>query len=173
MGGDQMVKALVGEGAEVEQGDSIRAAEKALYLAMIAEVEPLEGSRELLVDLKRRGHPVVLASSAKPNELNHYLDILDARTLADAWTDSGDVEQTKPEPDLVAAAVEKAGGGDAVMIGDSTWDVEASKRAGHPSVGVLTGGFSEQELSDAGAANVFWSVEQLRHDLDSTPLGKG
>ena len=89
------------------------------------------GARELIEELKERGHPVVLASSAKPDEVDHYLDLLDARELADDWTTSGDVEATKPEPDLVEAAMEKAGGGDAVMVGDSTWDCEAAGRAGH------------------------------------------
>ena len=97
----------------------------------------------------------MLASSAKPDEVDHYLDLLDARELADGLDDAGDVEQTKPEPDLVAAAIEKAGGGPAVMLGDSTWDCEAAGRAGVPTIGVLTGGFSEQELREAGAARVF------------------
>jgi HAD superfamily hydrolase (TIGR01509 family) len=170
MGGDNLVKALAGEGAEDREGDDIRAAEKALYAQLIAEVKPLDGARKLLEDLKSRGHPVVLASSAKPDELSHYLDLLDARSLVDGWTSAGDVERTKPEPDLVVSAREKAGGGDAVMIGDSTWDCEAAKRAGIPSVGVLTGGFSKQELEDAGASSVYWSVDELRRDLDSTPL---
>jgi phosphoglycolate phosphatase-like HAD superfamily hydrolase len=114
----------------------------------------------------------VLASSAKPDELEHYLTLLDARTLVDAWTDSGDVEQTKPEPDLVLAALEKAGAeaGDAVMIGDSTWDCRAAERAGVRSIGVLTGGFSEAELVDAGASKVFDSVETLRAHLSEAPL---
>ena len=90
---------------------------------------------------------MVLASSAKQDEVEHYLDLLDARELADGWTTSDDVEATKPEPDLVQAAVEKAGGGDAVMVGDSTWDCEAAKRAGIETIAVLTGGFSEQELA--------------------------
>ena len=87
----------------------------------------------------------MLASSAKPEELEHYLTLLDARSLVDGWTDSGDVEQTKPEPDLVLAALEKAGAKpkDAVMIGDSVWDCRAAKRARVRSIGVLTGGFSE------------------------------
>src|SRR6185312_4252542 len=122
------------------------------------EVEPLEGSRELIEDLKGRGHAVVLASSAKEDEVDHYLEILNARELVDGWTTSADVEATKPEPDLVKAAVEKAGGGDAVMVGDSTWDCEASKRAGLPTVAVLTGGFSEAELREAGASFVFASL---------------
>ena len=98
MGGDQLVAALCGDEVEERLGDDIRAAEKALYMALIDEVEPLHGARDLIVDLKRLGRPVVLASSAKPDEIDHYLDLLDARGLADAWTSAGDVEQTKPAP---------------------------------------------------------------------------
>ena len=104
----------------------------------------------------------MLASSAKPDEVDHYLDLLDARELVDAWTASGDVEATKPEPDLVQAAIEKAGTGEAVMVGDSTWDCEAAGRAGIETVAVLTGGFSEDELRDAGALMVFDSIAELR-----------
>jgi phosphoglycolate phosphatase-like HAD superfamily hydrolase len=80
------------------------------------------------------------------------------------------VDATKPEPDLVRAALEKGGGGEGVMVGDSTWDCEAAKRAGIATIGVLTGGFSDQELLDAGAACVFERIEDLRRDLDETPL---
>jgi HAD superfamily hydrolase (TIGR01509 family) len=171
MGGDQLVAALAGEEFDSEHGDDVRAAETALYLSLIPEVEPLEGARELIEALKRSDHPVILASSAKSQELDHYLDLLDARELADGWTDSSDVEQTKPHPDLVRAAIEKAGGGEAVMVGDSVWDCEAANNAGIPSVGVLTGGFSEQELAEAGAVAVFRSVVELREGLSETPLG--
>ncbi len=170
MGGDQLVGELAGDDWEAEHGEDVRAAEKTLYMALIEEVEPLEGARGLMEDLKARGHTVVLASSAKSNEVDHYLDLLDARDLADGWTTSADVEATKPEPDLVKAAVEKAGGGDAVMVGDSIWDVEAARRAGLETVTVLTGGFSAAELRDAGAACVFESIEALREGLDDTPL---
>jgi HAD superfamily hydrolase (TIGR01549 family) len=170
MGGDQLVKALGGEQVENDKGDDIRAAESVLYRELMNEVEPLESARGLIEDLKQRGHAVVLASSAKAHEVEHYLDLLDARELADDWTTSADVEATKPEPDLVVAAVEKAGGGDAVMVGDSTWDCEAAKRAGLDTIAVLTGGFSEAELRDAGAAAVFESIEALRESLDDTPL---
>src|SRR3954454_4468360 len=172
MGGDQMVSALAGEGFDRRQGDEVRAAEKILYTQLIGEVEPLTGARELIEDLKGGGHTVVLASSAKPDELEHYLTLLDARSLVDDWTDSGDVEQTKPEPDLVLAALEKAGADakDAVMIGDSTWDCEAAKRAKVRSIGVLTGGFSADELLDAGASKVFPTVEHLRQEVDEAVL---
>jgi HAD superfamily hydrolase (TIGR01509 family) len=173
MGGDHLVEALCGEAVEEEKGEDIRAAEKALYMALIEEVEPLQGARELIAELKERGHAVVLASSAKPDEVDHYLDLLDARELVDGWTDSGDVEATKPEPDLVRAAMEKAGGGDAVMVGDSTWDCVAAGRAGIETVAVLTGGFSEAELREAGAAAVFESIEELRARVGETPLRDG
>jgi HAD superfamily hydrolase (TIGR01509 family) len=171
MGGDQLVGALAGEDFDEEHGEDVRAAEKALYMSLIVEVEPLEGARDLLETLKQRGHAVVLASSAKPDELDHYLDLLDAREPADGWTDSGDVQRTKPEPDLVKAAIEKAGGGEAVMLGDSTWDCEAAERAGVKTVALLTGGFSEQELQDAGAVEVFFSIPDLLERLDETPFG--
>lgn len=172
MGGDHLVKALCGDDVDEEKGDDIRAAEKALYMALIVEVEPLQGARDLIADLKKRGHAVVLASSAKQKEVDHYLDLLDARELADGWTSSADVESTKPDPDLVQTALEKAGGGEAVMVGDSTWDCEAAKRAGIETVAVLTGGFSEAELEEAGAVAVYQSIDELRRSIDQTPLGR-
>ena len=170
MGGDQLVGSLCGQQVEDEKGDDIRAAEKVLYFQLIEEVQPLEDARELMGDLKRRGHPVVLASSAKHEEVDHYLDLLDARDLADAWTTSADVEATKPQPDLVQAALAKADIGEGVMVGDTTWDCEAAKRAGVPAVAVRTGGFSEAELRDAGAVAVYTSIAELRGALDETPL---
>jgi HAD superfamily hydrolase (TIGR01509 family) len=170
MGGDQLVKALAGPEVEEAQGDDIRAAEKGLYGELIDEVEPFDGARELIAELKRRGHTVVLASSAKQEELDHYLELLDVRDLVDDWTTSADVEATKPEPDLVEVARAKAGQDEAVMVGDTTWDCEAAKRADVPTIAVLTGGFSEAELRDAGAVAVFESTADLREQLDEMPL---
>jgi HAD superfamily hydrolase (TIGR01509 family) len=143
-------------------------------MVFIEEVEPMEGSRELIEDIKGRGHTVVLASSAKQDEVDHYLDQLDARELADDWTSSADVENTKPQPDLVQSALDKAGHDgdeDAVMIGDTPWDIEAAKRAGVETIAVLTGGFSRAELEEAGAVAVFESVAELRERLGETSLG--
>jgi len=135
-------------------------------------VRPLPGARELLEVLHARGQAIVLASSAKPHEVEHYLDLLEARELADGWTTSGDVEKTKPEPDLVVAAVEKAGGGPAVMLGDSTWDCKAAERVGVPTIAVLTGGFSEQELLEAGAVGVVTELRELLEHVEATPFGR-
>ena len=155
-----------------QKGDRIRDAEKERYSALIEEVRPLPGARALIEDLKQRGRTVILASSAKQDEVEHYVDLLDARELADGWTTSADVEATKPEPDLVECALAKAGSRDGVMIGDSTWDVEAAGRAGIETLAVMTGGFSADELRNAGATRVFESVDELRERLAETPLGQ-
>ena len=89
MGGDQLVGALTDDRTERERGDDIRSSETTLYFQLIDEVRPMEGSRELIEQLKGRGHAVVLASSAKADEVDHYLDLLDARDLADDWTTLG------------------------------------------------------------------------------------
>jgi HAD superfamily hydrolase (TIGR01549 family) len=171
MGGDQLIGALLGDEVEERHGDDLRAAEKDRYFELIEEVQPLAGARGLIEDLKRTDHRVVLASSAKPEEVDHYLDLLDARELADAWTDSGDVENTKPAPDLLNSALEKIGGGPAVMVGDSVYDCEAADNADVETIAVLTGGFSDSELIKAGARIVFASIVDLREGLSWTPLG--
>jgi HAD superfamily hydrolase (TIGR01549 family) len=170
MGGDKFVAAVAGEDVETRLGDDLRTSWEKLFDGVIDEVAPLEGARELMVDLKDRGHRVVLASSSIQKHLDHFLDLLDARDVADAWTTSDDVKATKPEPDLVRAALEKAGTEDAVMIGDTPWDVEAARRAGIETICVITGGFSEQELREAGAVAVFESVAELGKHLGETPL---
>ena len=165
-----VVEMLAGKEVERELGEALRAAQGPLYQEMIDEVEPTEGARELLSDLKRAGHSVILASSAEQDEVERYIKLLDASEFVDGYTTSSDVKASKPEPDIVNAAISKAGGGSAVMIGDSTWDCKAATRAKLPSIGVLTGGFSEQELTDAGATKVFDSVEHLREHLSTASL---
>jgi HAD superfamily hydrolase (TIGR01509 family) len=165
MGGDQIVTALLGEEAEREDGDAIRAAEGEAYGELIGEVQAMSGATELLRELREDGARTILASSAKAEEAEHYVGLLDARDLVEGWTTAADVERTKPHPDVVHAALEKVDcDGPAVMVGDSTWDVKAAGAAGIPTLAVLTGGFSEAELREAGAAEVCESIGELRKD---------
>lgn len=166
MGGDKIVAALTSEEVEREEGDAIRDAEGEAYGELIGEVEPMRGARELIADLREDGATVILASSAKEEEIDHYLDLLDARELVAGWTTAADVEETKPAADLVAAALEKAEGKPALMIGDSTWDVKAASAAEVPTLAVLTGGFSAAELREAGAVAVAESIDELRRDRE-------
>ncbi len=163
MGGDQIVAALVGEAGEREHGEKIRAAEGEAYGELIDEVEAMQGATELLRELHEDGDRVILSSSAKAEEVDRYLELLDARDLVDGWTTAADVERTKPHPDLIEVALEKVNGeGPAVMVGDSTWDVRAAGAAGIPTVAVRTGGFATEELREAGAAEVLESIDELR-----------
>jgi HAD superfamily hydrolase (TIGR01549 family) len=170
MGGDMLVAAVAGDEVEQRRGDRLREAWEREFDELIGEVEPLDGARDLIEELRRRGHRVVLASSAIQAHLDTFLDKLGVRELLDASTTKDDVEATKPEPDLVEAALAKAETREAVMVGDAPWDVKAAAKAGVETLCVLTGGYARQELEEAGAAAVYESLIDLRADLDQTPL---
>ena len=168
MGGDQIVTTVAGEEVERRDGDAIREAEKEAFRAMIDEVVPLPDGRRLLETLAGRARAVVLSSSAKPDEAEHYIDLLDARDLIDGWTTAEDVEATKPAPDLLEVALKKLGepvDAPSVVIGDSVYDVEAAANAGMPAVVVRSGGFGDDELRDAGAVELFDTPADLRAAL--------
>jgi HAD superfamily hydrolase (TIGR01509 family) len=172
MGADQLIPAVAGERVARELGEELRAGDKRHFHAMIDECELMPDARRLIEVLHDRGGEIVLASSASEEDLAHYRAMLAADDLIDAATSSADVEQTKPEPDLILAAMGKLRRVQrAVMVGDSTWDCEAALRAGIPSVALLTGGFAEAELREAGAAAVFESIAELIDAVDDTPLG--
>jgi HAD superfamily hydrolase (TIGR01509 family) len=168
MGGDQLVKAVAGEEVDQSLGDSIREANTRHYRLLIDETAPLAGATEFLRHMKQQGWKTILASSAAEDELEHYLADLDARGIVDGWTTASDVTATKPAPDLIQAALRKADttSSDAIMVGDSVWDVEAALRAYVPTICLLTGGFSAQELTDAGAIAVYETLNELQDALD-------
>ncbi|MFK4865557.1 HAD family hydrolase [Streptomyces sp. CSMPJR101] len=173
MGGDQLVTALGGEDLERRVGDRVREQQGKEVDGLIEEMAPLPGARDLLLAIKERGHRLVLASSGKERHVDAFLDMLDARDIADDWTSSADVEASKPAPDLLHVALQKLGAppdAPSVMIGDSVWDVEAAKRAGMPAFVVRSGGFGDDELRKAGAAALYDTPADLAKALDDTPL---
>jgi HAD superfamily hydrolase (TIGR01549 family) len=167
MGGDRLVAHVAGEDVEHEHGDQVRDRWEHEFDDLIGEIRPVDGARELLAAVKDRGKSLVLASSGKLKHVDVYLDLLDGRTSADAWTTSDDVDDSKPAPDLLQVAIDKVSGTSAIKIGDSVWDCRAADEAGVPSVAVLTGGFSRDELLEAGASRVFASLAELEAALDS------
>ena len=172
MGGDHLVTAIAGDDVEQEHGDDLRAAWTEEFEPMLAEIQPFDGARELLDDVKARGFRLVLASSGQRRHVEHFLDLLGGREIADAWTTSDDVDATKPEPDLVGVALEKVDGASGVMVGDSVWDAVAAAKLSVPTIAVRTGGFSEGELREAGAFRVFESLQEMRANLDGGPLAR-
>jgi HAD superfamily hydrolase (TIGR01509 family) len=174
MGGDQLVVAVAGDEVERERGDELRDGHTRHYQRLIDDVELMPDARRLIEVLHESGAEVVLASSAGADDLGRYREMLDADELITAATSSADVERTKPAPDLIEAALEKvsAGRDRAVMVGDSTWDCKAAHRAGIESIALLTGGFAEAELREAGAGSVFASIADLLDGIAETALDR-
>jgi HAD superfamily hydrolase (TIGR01549 family) len=171
MGGDQLVAAVAGDDVEQSRGDDLRSAWTEEFAVFLPQVQPFEGARPLLEEVKKRGLKLVLASSGELEHVEHYLDLIGGRDLADSWTTSADAEETKPAPDLIQTAMKKMDSDNAVMIGDSVWDAEAAERAGIGTYAVLTGGFSVEELESAGARKVYESLQELHADLDAIVAG--
>lgn len=143
-----------------------------LYEAMADRMRALPRARDLVRELAARGHTVVFATSAPGDELDLLLRLLDVSDAVDVVTSGDDVDAAKPDPDIIGVALRRASvsADRAIMIGDSVWDVEAAGRAGVPSIGVLSGGYGEQELLDAGAAAVYPDAAALLDALDSSPI---
>lgn len=170
MGGDKLIAHVAGDDVERGHGDDVRAAWEREFDALIGEIQPFEHAHALLQDVKVRGFKLVLASSGKAKHVEAFLDLLDAKTLADEWTTAEDAEESKPDPDLLSTAMGRVDGGSAVMVGDSVWDCKAAQRLDIPVLAVQNGGFSPDELRQAGAADVFESLSELRGRLDHTAL---
>lgn len=172
MGGDLFVSAVGGREVEEAHGDALREAWAEEFDELIREVQPFEGAHELLAAVKERGFRLVLASSGKSQHVEAFLDLIDGKSLADAWTTSDDVERSKPEPDIVSAALAKVEGASGIMVGDSIYDAQAAAKLNIPTLGVRTGGFSVGELQEAGVLQVFDSLVAFRNALDGTPLAR-
>ena len=155
-----------------ELGDAAKDRHSRYYAEAADNVHRFDQVPELIAAINERGARVVLASSASPAEMEILERILDVSDAVHAITSAQDVESAKPDPDLVHTALEAAGvpAERAVFVGDTVWDVEAAERAGVPAVGVLTGGISAAELTEAGAVEVYTSVAEILEKLDSTPL---
>lgn len=171
MGGDQLVGAVAGDEVERAHGDDMRSAWAEEFDPMLDEVAALPGAHELLEAVRGHGFGLVMASSGQPHHVERYAALIGAGELADAWVSSGDVSATKPAPDLLEVAMERVGARRAVLVGDSVWDFRAAAGIGVPSVAVRTGGFSNEELREAGAGSVYPSVAALAEDVASLSPG--
>ena len=168
-GSDQFVSSILGH-----DDDEIADAHSDFYGPFKHQLMSFDGAADLLRTTKKAGLVVVLATSASEAEAKHLTAAIDANDAIDVVTTKGDVDASKPDPDIVKTALDKAGltSGDAIFVGDTVWDVEAARRGGLDCVCVLTGGIGEQELRDAGAVAVYRDVRHLLDDFDASPIAR-
>jgi HAD superfamily hydrolase (TIGR01509 family) len=154
-GSDKLIPEFV-EGEEVSE--RVSELHKEIYADLQENAHPLPGAKDFIRSLSERGYEVWLATSAEPEELEHHMGVLEAEGRVTGVVSSGDAEESKPAPDIFLIALERADAspGEAVVVGDSVWDMEAAKGAGVRCVAVMTGGaFSRSELEEAGASAVY------------------
>ncbi|WP_329171682.1 HAD family hydrolase [Streptomyces sp. NBC_01477] len=172
MGSDHLLDALLGEDRDHDGDDALSAAHDTLYGQFWSRLAPLPRATDLLRACAERGLRVVLASSASSDEAEVMVEALGAADHLYAVTTADDVESSKPAPDLVARALDRAGvpAERAVFVGDAVWDAQAAAKAGVRCLAVLTGAFGRQELLDAGAEEVYDDVAALLEELDAGAL---
>jgi HAD superfamily hydrolase (TIGR01509 family) len=172
MGGDRILPALIpGASEDREPGKTIAARRKEIFREReLSFVRPTRGARELLIAVRARGARVVVASSAKKDELDGLLARGDLGPLVDVASTSDDADSSKPAPDIVEAALAKAAvpPADAVMVGDTRYDVEAAHRAGVACVALLCGGADPATL--AGAEAIYRDPAELTESLNAPPF---
>ena len=173
MGGDRVVAEVAGACAETALGDEVRKLHDGYFRAGLRTISPLDGAPELVEALVERGHRVVLATSSEASLVDDLLDIVGVGHRLHAVVTGSEDVASKPAPDLVQLALQRAGGGTGVVVGDATWDVESASAAGMPSIGLRSGGVSTERLLAAGASSVHDGPRDLLDHLDDVPLRAG
>ncbi len=170
-GGDKLMPEVSGLDSESPEGKRISARRSALFRERyLPTIKPFPRATELLERLRADGIDLVVATSAKKDELEPLLAICDASRLVSARTSSDDAENSKPDGDIVAAALARAkvDAGDALMLGDTPYDVEAAARAGVGAVAVRSGGWDDAAL--AGARAIYADVSELLASYEDSPF---
>ncbi|HEY9855304.1 MAG TPA: HAD family hydrolase [Stenomitos sp.] len=171
MGGDQLIPKAIGVEKESPLGKAINARRKQIFLEQyLPNLKPLPGARQLLERMRERGLRLVVATSAEAEELDRLLRVAGLEDLVEARTDAKGVPHSKPAPDVVEAALDRVGvkPDEAVMLGDTPYDLASATRAGVPMIGVKTGGYDEAGLP--GAIAVYATPLDLWEHYDASPL---
>ena len=169
-GGDKLVPELTGKDDEAwvkELGERKNAAFFARYFDSIT---PFPRVRELLERMKGAGLALVVATSAKEAEMKKLLDLAGVADLLDEQATKDDAKRSKPDPDIIGAALKRAGidASQAIMLGDTPYDIEAARKAGVATVALESGGWKASELT--GAAAIYADAAALLAAFDESPF---
>jgi HAD superfamily hydrolase (TIGR01509 family) len=173
-GGDQLLPVFVPQERLEREEKTISEFRADLFKrSYLSRVQPFPGVPALFGKIRAAGKTIALASSGKADEVENYARIAGVTDLIDVATTADDAEQSKPAPDIFEAVLAKLApisAEECVVIGDTPWDVIAAKRAGLQTIGVLSGGFPESELREAGAIAIYKDPEDLFARFDDSPL---
>jgi HAD superfamily hydrolase (TIGR01549 family) len=173
-GGDQLMPVFLSQAELERDGASIeRRRGDILRQTYLPQIKAFPGVRELFMRIKADGVRIVLASSAKSEELQTYKALARIEDLVDAETSSDDAERSKPHPDIFAAAMERLPGvdrHDVLVIGDTPYDAQAAGKAGLRTIGVRCGGFPDDSLQRAGCVAIYDGPGELLLEYDDSPL---
>lgn len=151
MGGDNLLPAAVGIDKESPEGQAISERRGEIYKAQVRQLRPFPGVRPLLQRMKESGFRLVVASSSPPEELKQGLEIAGVADLVEDSTSAGDVESSKPDPDVVQAALDRLEipADQVVMLGDTPYDIQAAGKVGIGVIAFRCGGFRDEDLRGA------------------------
>ncbi|MDT7953127.1 MAG: HAD family hydrolase [Acetobacteraceae bacterium] len=172
-GGDKLIPVFLTEAEVADHGKAMEEYRSDLFRSdYLHLVRPFSAVPDLMRRVREAGLKIAVASSAKQKELDVYLEVAGITELIDASTCSDDVGESKPDPDVFEAALQKLGvaPADAVAIGDTPYDAIAATRAGMKAIGVLSGGFREEDLREAGCETVYPGIGALFTRFDHSPL---
>ncbi|MFL6529943.1 MAG: HAD family hydrolase [Chthoniobacterales bacterium] len=172
-GGDNYIPSLL-NAAEVQSfGDELNKFRGDIFKEKYMDrVQPFPKVRELFERIRNDGKRIVLASSGNEDEIQHYIKLLNVRDVADVYTTKTDVKHSKPNPDIFARALTlvDVSADDAVVVGDTPYDVQAAKKIDVRTIGVLCGGFPEDQLRASGAIAIFHDPADLLENYTRSPL---
>ncbi len=173
MGADKLLPKTIGLRHDSEQGKKLLSRRSQIFRQKyLPRLEPFPGSRALVLRVRADGLKPIVATSAKDEELKDLLKAADVNDLMEEKATASDAKRSKPDPDIVEAAVAESGvaNGDLIMIGDTPYDVEAATRAGVRSIAFRSGGWSDDNLK--GAIAIYDGPADLLARYDSSPLGE-
>jgi HAD superfamily hydrolase (TIGR01509 family) len=174
MGGDKLLPEVSGISEETPEGKRISERRGEIFKEKyMPSLKPCRGSRELLLRMRDEGLRLFVASSAKKDELTPLLKIAGASDLIEEKTSSDDAENSKPDPDIIHAALDASEleAGQVVMVGDTPYDIESAGKAGVPVIALRCGGWKDEDL--AGAIAIYEDPADLLAHYDESPLKKG
>jgi len=173
MGGDKLLPKTIGISRDSDEGRKLVERRGRIFQSKyLPRLQALPGARELVLRVKQDGLKAIVATSAKDDELKGLLKAARVEDLMEEKATASDAKRSKPDPDIVEAAVEESGTSSKhlLMIGDTPYDIEAATRAGIRTIGFLSGGWSREALD--GASEIYEDPSDLLTHYDASLLGK-